>query len=553
MSARLIRDRSREDGAGVESLIARAARCFAQGEMDEATRLLARAAQALLVSGFRRRAESVLRSLLDRGVAHATLDGELTAACFRSGLGDLGVAFAVRAARTLRMSGDAAASDRTLREAERRVLALGSTALATLADARIEFGALDAAARLLVVAAERARREADAVRAVALCLRASRCGALVRGLHRAWGLALLAGGDPDGARGHLERWCEEEPESVDALLWTLEASWRRRPVTEIGPLVERLVERLDAKGGRGDGTDLRERVRSHLRGRGTAAGELALAPFWEAEDFPWALRARESRRANGAPRRRVLLLEDATPSARSLARILERWSLEVVTADEGEVPTPAVGVASLFDVALIALPDDMDAAAARVERLRSRPDLAQASVLGIVAVGGSSLDYARLRELGVMGVVDRRATPEHVAFRIGQVAALGRDAARRYVRAPVDFTVELEVEGEGRATDERAENLSCGGIRLRSRRALEPNTDVVLRFRPSEHFHEPIRVEGRVIHCHAHPEEPGAHGLGIFFSSLEPSQRELLEDEVVRLLERGDAGEAPAELAVGRS
>lgn len=455
---------------------------------------------------------------------------------------DPGVAFAVQAARALQASGNAAGSDGVLLDAERRALQLGSAALAALADARAEFGSREAAARLLALAAEHARREGDAGRAVELCLRASRCGTIAQGLHRTWGVALLAGGDPDGARGHLERWCEEEPDSVEALLWTLEASWRQRPTTEIGPLLERLAQRLDAAGPTASGSELCDRVRSYLRARGAAVGDPALAPFWEARDFPCALLDGRGASAGADPRRRVLVVEEARCSARLLSRILERWNLEVITmpAEDGA----GLDLSDPVDLAIVPLPGDVEAAAARLERIRSHPGLAHMPVLGVVTLEGSSLDYARLRELGVMGVVDRAATPEHVAFRIGQAAALRGDEACRRVRVPVGFAVELELEG--RVTEERAENLSYGGIRIQSRRALEPNTDVVLRFRLSETSPEPIRAEGRVIHCQPRPAADDTHSVGIFFRSLEPRHRELVEAEVVRLFGGGAPADEPA-------
>ena len=546
MNPQPLGEHGNEDAASVESLLARAARRWTEGEIDDATHALARAAHALLVSGRQRRAKSVLRRILERGAAHATRDVELFSTCLRFGLGDLGVAFAIRAARALRVSGDAAASEDVLREAERRVVGLGSAALTALAEARAELGPLEKAVRLLVVAAERARREGDAARSVELCLRASHCGVGWRGLQRAWGLALLAWGDPDGARGHLERWCEEEPESVDALLWTLEASWRRRSTAEIGSLLERLAERLDTAGPLEGGEGLRDRVRGYLRGRKAATAELALAPFWEAEDFPWTLPNHGSPSEVAAARRRVLVVEDASFSARLVSRILERWSLEVLTTSEAAGLAPDVGLPDL-DLAIVALPGDANAAAARLERIRSHPGLARIPILGVVPLEGSSLDYGRLREFGVMGVVDRGATPEQVAFRIGQATALGKDAARRHVRVPVDLTVELEVGGH--VVEERAENLSWGGIRLRSGRPLELNTDVVLRFRLSEQSTETIRAEGRVIHCHPHPELGGMHSAGIFFSSLEPRYRELIEAEIERLLERSVSAPSRASIA----
>jgi len=414
-------------------------------------------------------------------------------------------------------------------------------AAATGAQTQAEVGT--PAARLLVMAAERARREGEAGRAVELCLRAAHSDPRADGLQRIWGLALLAWGDPDGARGHLERWCEEEPESVDALLWTLEASWRRHPTLDIGPLLERLAQGLGGTGAASP-AGLRERVRSHLQCGEAPPGGLAAVPFWEAEEFPWTLCRGRSRRADPEPpRRRVLVVEDGGFSARPLSEILERWSLDVVPLS-GDGDGSAADDETPAQLAIVPLPDG-EAAAERLRRIRSHPRLAEVPILGVVTLAGSPLDCDGFRELGVIGVVDRGATPEQIAFRVGQAVLRPAGRACGQIRVPVDLPVELEAEG--RATEERAENLSFGGIRVRSGRALEPNTDVVLRFCLPAQSSEPIRAEGRVIHRHPNPEGDACHSLGIFFRSIEPRHREHLEAEVVRLMAGGDpATSSPA-------
>jgi hypothetical protein len=147
---------------------------------------------------------------------------------------------------------------------------------------------------------------------------------------------------------------------------------------------------------------------------------------------------------------------------------------------------------------------------------------------------GGLVDFDELRRHGAVGVMTRDTTPEHAAFRVGQILPLGSLAERRSVRVPVDF--EVEVEADGGRTKQRAENLSMGGLRLRSRVALEVNATVGLRFRLPLHPDETIEAEGRVIHCQPVPGREDAYTMGLFFRHLAPRGRTLVEVEIVRLL-----------------
>lgn len=82
--------------------------------------------------------------------------------------------------------------------------------------AKAKSGDVADAARGLVYAAERWRLIGEWGRAVDLCQLAYNTDSDAPGVHRTWGLALLAMGDAEGARGHLERWREEQEHEVDS-------------------------------------------------------------------------------------------------------------------------------------------------------------------------------------------------------------------------------------------------------------------------------------------------------------------------------------------------
>jgi CheY-like chemotaxis protein len=240
------------------------------------------------------------------------------------------------------------------------------------------------------------------------------------------------------------------------------------------------------------------------------------------------------------PRRRILLVEDAGFSGGPLARILVRWNFEVVTAGRGDAAARAIEGLGRVDLAVVALPGSRDADAALLEALRALPALAQTPMLAVTRAGVGIVDCDALRRLGVVGVMGCDRSPENVAFRVGQILPLGSVAERRHFRVPVDFAVEVEAQG-GR-TQQRAENLSAGGIRLRSTVPLEVNATVGLRFRLPLHPDEAIALEGRVIHCAPAAGRDGAYTVGLFFRSIPPRGRTLVEVEIVRLLAGPAAG-----------
>jgi len=234
------------------------------------------------------------------------------------------------------------------------------------------------------------------------------------------------------------------------------------------------------------------------------------------------------------PRRRILLVEDAGFSGGPLARILARWNFEVLTASRGDAAAQAIEGLGRVDLAVVALPGSRDADAALLEALRALPALERTPMLAVTRPDVGGVDCDALRSRGVVGVMGCDRSPENVAFRVGQILPLGSVAERRHVRVPVDFAV--EVESQGGWTQQRAENLSTGGIRLCSTVPLEINATVGLRFRLPLHPDEVIAVGARVIHCAPAADRKGVYTVGLFFRSIPPRGRTLVEVEIVRLL-----------------
>jgi CheY-like chemotaxis protein len=276
------------------------------------------------------------------------------------------------------------------------------------------------------------------------------------------------------------------------------------------------------------------RPRSPLAGRFPASGgpqhaELEIGAITQALDRN-ALELLVRR-----PRRRILLVEDAAYSGRLLARILGRWNFEVVTANGAAAACQTLADASRVDLAIVALPGSGPEADAVLAALRAQPALGCAPVLAVTRPDGGLLDFDRLRKHGVAGVIGRDMTAEHVAFRVGQILPLGSLEERRHVRVPAD----------GELTLQRAENLSVGGLRLRSAVPLDVNAMVRLRFRLPVHPAEVISVDARVVHCQPAADREGSYVVGLFFRSISPRGRTLVEVEIVRMLTGPPRAEEP--------
>jgi hypothetical protein len=449
----------------------------------------------LAAEACRLRALVPLRRLLDEGAADAALDEELAFTSFSFGFTELGARFAERAATALGTAGDGRRASDVLRAAEEYVAAAGSTTFERLAAAHARLGAPAESARLLVSAAVCARAEGALLRAVELCWRASELAPGVAGLHREWGLALLAAGDAVGARGHFERWREQRPDCLEAAFWARECSLRSLQSASVS---------LHSEQGRAGGPAIER------------------APV----------------RAGSDATRRVLVLGDALRCIAEIEAGLARWNVELSI-----LPTAQPDVTAArepFDLVVVALPASAELARLRLDWLRCMPAFAGVPFLGAVRLERVTLARTALRDLGVVGLLDCSAKRDEVAFRLVQALGLESSADRARVRVPVDFPVELE--SEGRVTQAHAENLSRSGIRLRDARALAPNELVFVRFLLGM---ESVALEGRVIHCHPAADGCGGHVIGIFFFSIEPRPRQLLEAEIDALLAARCADDGP--------
>ena len=171
----------------------------------------------------------------------------------------------------------------------------------------------------------------------------------------------------------------------------------------------------------------------------------------------------------------------------------------------------------------------------RIRFLRALPGRKEVPVLGITDAAGARLDFGKLKACGVVGLVDRTASLEHLEFCINQIVR-DQPERRRWERARTFFPVELDAMGM--VSSEFLLNLSLGGVGIVSSRRLEPNTEVRLRFVCADLA--PLgEIAGRVARLSETSRALPANRLGIVFSPLDSGKQLILESTVERLLAAG--------------
>lgn len=512
---------------------------------DAASRNLAHAIRILLARGRTRRAALAIEHLLRLRTQSARLDRELGFLALDAGLAGPGARLVSRAATTVHRRGSEREASELLDELETRLPELPAEAVAVLAEARFACGHAERGLQLIARAAEAWRRDGAPERAIELCRRGAELGACAAPGHRTWGLALLARGDDLAALPHLERWIDADPEDVDARIWYAEALFGAGRMREARFALADLARALGlARMGTLLPRELRARIEGRLAASGDPLAEGRLAPFWEADELvgpadesepseaPSTTVGSAHEGASSAGRRpRVLLVEDPFVFRMQLSEILAQASFDVVPA-AGRSPAPATEEPPVDVIVLPVRPDDPDGLQ-RLGELRARFGAGEARVLGVAPLDRLGVDFEAIRALGVDGIIDESCIPEHVVFRVRQLARSPRERST-CERAAAHFPVDLEVAGTWSA--EWAVDLGVGGMRVTSARVLEPNTDVRLRFRLPTQGDECIDLRARVIHRHPAREPGGPHEVGVFFYPLDAASQARLEREVRRLL-----------------
>lgn len=185
------------------------------------------------------------------------------------------------------------------------------------------------------------------------------------------------------------------------------------------------------------------------------------------------------------------------------------------------------------DLLLISLDCSRRAALASVRSARVSPRGRLMPILGVTAFDRMGFDLQMLRAHGVVGLVDRRATPSMVLERVERILR-PKGAGRRAERARCLFP--LWVRSRSGTTEEFALDMSVTGIRLTATETTSTNTDLELRFRLPLIADDTIVAIARVVHQSRHRNSWARFEVGAVFYPMEDRHTEVIECEVERLL-----------------
>ena len=233
-------------------------------------------------------------------------------------------------------------------------------------------------------------------------------------------------------------------------------------------------------------------------------------------------------------RARILFREDIEFSGVRLSQILQGSSWELIECDCQE---PLREVISNLDYRpdLLILSTGC-ANLATLEEIREVRGLArnrQIPILGVTTFAKDGLDIPLLRAHGVVGLVDKESDHEVVIRRINSIVE-PLSESRFCERVPCFLPV--EIAGDTYSMNEIALDLSTGGIRLTTRKPIELNTYLKLRFRLPMVSDNLIEIDGRVVHRLPRKNSAGRYEIGVFFYPMSWSSKKLIANEMMRLL-----------------
>jgi Tfp pilus assembly protein PilZ len=108
---------------------------------------------------------------------------------------------------------------------------------------------------------------------------------------------------------------------------------------------------------------------------------------------------------------------------------------------------------------------------------------------------------------------------------------------RRYYRLPLEIPVDWQVIGSGDATLSSTEDLSGGGVQIRTPSPAPMGSDVVIVLALDERKEQHLRVPGKVAWV---KQDEHWSGMGVRFAPESAEERKTLRDLIRKFMERGE-------------
>ncbi len=110
---------------------------------------------------------------------------------------------------------------------------------------------------------------------------------------------------------------------------------------------------------------------------------------------------------------------------------------------------------------------------------------------------------------------------------------------RRYYRLPLEVPVDWQVSGEGDVVISSTDDVSGGGVQIRTQNPPPVDTEIVLLLSLDDHKEKQLRIPGRVAWVR---QDESFSGMGIRFHAESTEEKKKLRDLLRRSMERGKIG-----------
>jgi Tfp pilus assembly protein PilZ len=132
--------------------------------------------------------------------------------------------------------------------------------------------------------------------------------------------------------------------------------------------------------------------------------------------------------------------------------------------------------------------------------------------------------------------VEQRTFLEGVARgKIGPTSSV----SRRYYRIPLEVPVDWQVMGQGDVVISSTDDVSGGGVQIRTQNPPPVDTDIVLLLSIDENKEKQLRIPGRVAWVR---QDDSFSGMGVRFDAESTEEKKKLRDLLRRSMERGRIG-----------
>lgn len=113
----------------------------------------------------------------------------------------------------------------------------------------------------------------------------------------------------------------------------------------------------------------------------------------------------------------------------------------------------------------------------------------------------------------------------------------GSSHGRRYHRLPLEIPVDWQISGQGDVVISSTDDVSGGGVQIRTQNPPPIGTEVVLLLSMDDAPNGQLRIPGRVAWVRT---DEGFSGMGVRFTTESTEEKKQIRDRIRKYMERGE-------------